>query len=164
VTQTSRREPTTCVLWSWTTDTPGAAAQARATLRCALDQLGYPEYLIEDSVLAVGELVANAVEHGVGPFELRLRRKGHSLLCEVEDHDPRLPGVPARYPAPAREPDLDDLGALCAGLTERGRGLLIVQELTQGRWGFRRTSRTAKAAWMALPDSVPVVRQPGAPD
>ncbi len=148
-----RREAVANVLWCWTTETPCAPAQARRSLRCALDQLGYPQPLIDDAVLAAGELIANAVEHGVGPYELRLRRgSGGELLCEVEDHDPRLPVIPrSRQPLPSGGRDLQDLDALCAELAERGRGLQIVDRLSEGRWGFRRESGTAKVAWMVLP-------------
>ncbi len=55
------------VVWRWTSCTPSAPAQARAALRCALDQLGYDGEVISDAVLAVSEFVANATEHAVGP-------------------------------------------------------------------------------------------------
>jgi anti-sigma regulatory factor (Ser/Thr protein kinase) len=153
MTVTRRRGTVASVLWRWTAETDCAPAQARRALRCALDQLGFPQPVIEDAVLAAGELVANAVEHGVGPYELRLRRKsGGELLCEVEDHDPHLPAIPQpRRPVSSDVSDLQDLDALCAALEERGRGLQIVDRLSQGRWGFRRASGPAKVAWMVLP-------------
>lgn len=148
----------TYVLWRWTSATPGAPARARTALRCALGQLGYQDALIDDAVLAVAEFIANAIEHGAGPYELRLRLTGGQVLCEVEDHDPRLPEV---LPPPV-EPlyALHDgdrgggLDALCARLAVRGRGLRIVHELSSGCWGFRQTSRMTKAAWVALPRDV----------
>ncbi|WP_240958477.1 ATP-binding protein [Streptomyces chilikensis] len=99
MTVTRRREAVASVLWCWTAETPHAPPQARRSLQCALDQLGYPQPLIDDAVLAVGELVANAVEHGVNPYELRLHKEsGGELLCEVEDHDPCLPVLPQSRP------------------------------------------------------------------
>ncbi|MGW0734458.1 ATP-binding protein [Streptomyces sp. NPDC002851] len=146
----------THVIWRWTSCTPGAVACARAALRCALDQLGFSGEAISDSVLAVSELVANAVEHAQGPYELRLRRTAADLICEVMDGDPRIPSVPASVvsapfvPVPhARGGGLD---ALLTVLSERGRGLQVVEQLTCGVWGFRVLKRErAKVAWMAIP-------------
>ncbi|MFF3147676.1 ATP-binding protein [Streptomyces sp. NPDC057927] len=143
------------VLWCWTSCTPDASSQARAALRCALDQLGFDGEVISDAVLAVSELVANATEHAVGPYEMRLRRTAAEVICEIEDHDPRipkLPAVPAARPfSPAEEHRGGGLDALCALLSERGRGLHIVHELTKGAWGFTRGTRSTKTAWLVLP-------------
>ncbi len=142
------------VLLRWGSCSPGVPAQARAALRCALDQLGYDDEVISDAVLAVSELVANATEHAVGPYELRLRCTAAEVICEVEDGDPRIPEVPAFPVAPLYEPVEEHRGggldALCVLLAESGRGLHIVQELTKGAWGFTRV-RNAKTAWVALP-------------
>lgn len=143
-----------CVVWRWTSCTPDAPAQARAALRCALDQLGFEGEVISDAVLAVSELVANAIEHAVGPYEMRLRRTAAEVICEVEDHDPRMPTIPEfREEAPFSPTEGDrggGLEALSALLSERGRGLRIVHELTKGAWGFRSRKGT-KTAWLALP-------------
>ncbi|MEV0599856.1 ATP-binding protein [Streptomyces sp. NPDC050315] len=149
------------VVWRWTSCTPDGAARARAALRCALDQLGCDGEVISDAVLAVSELVANAVEHAVGPYELRLRRTATEIICEVEDHDPRLPDIPALPATPPFSPTEEGRGggleALCTLLSERGRGLHIVDELAKGAWGFRSEQET-KGAWLALP--MPLLRMP----
>ncbi|WP_329462072.1 ATP-binding protein [Streptomyces sp. NBC_01431] len=142
------------VVWRWTNCTPSPTTRARAALRCALDQLGYEGEVISDAVLAVSELVANATEHAVGPYEMRLRSTAAEVICEIWDCDPRVPELPA-FPAaapfaPVEEGRGGGLDALCALLSERGRGLLIVNELTKGAWGFRREARS-KAAWLAIP-------------
>ncbi|MGW3627530.1 ATP-binding protein [Streptomyces sp. NPDC000880] len=153
---TSHRAPgvTPSVVWRWTSCTPNAPAQARAALRCALDQHGYDGEVISDVVLAVSEFVANATEHAVGPYEMRLRCTAVEVICEVEDHDPRIPEIPALPAvapyAPAEEDRGGGLEALCSLLSERGRGLHIVHELTEGAWGFRSRSGT-KTAWLAFP-------------
>lgn len=140
--------PGPVILWRWTRYTPDAPAHARTALRCALRQLGYDGEAIDDAVLAVSEFVANAIEHAVGPYEMRLRRTAAEVLCEVQDHDPRIPEIPASVPCSLA-------GATCCGdldsLSVRGRGLRIVHELTRGAWGFTKVSATAKAAWLALP-------------
>uniref|UniRef100_UPI003D71E8A2 ATP-binding protein n=1 Tax=Actinacidiphila sp. bgisy167 TaxID=3413797 RepID=UPI003D71E8A2 len=88
---------------------------------------------------------------------LPLRRTATEVICEVEDHDPRIPEIPA-LPASAPFTPTDEhrgagLTALCALLSERGRGLHIVHELSNGAWGFHRGKRT-KSAWVALPTTL----------
>ncbi|MZG18553.1 ATP-binding protein [Streptomyces sp. SID5914] len=151
---------TSCVVWRWTSCTPDAPAQARAALRCALDQFGFDGEVISDAVLAVSEFVTNASQHAVGPYEMRLRRTAAEVICEVEDHDPRIPEVPA-FPDtapfdPVEENRGGGLEALCTQLSESGRGLHIVHELTKGAWGFRSRKGT-KTAWFALPTELPPV-------
>ncbi|MGW1528442.1 ATP-binding protein [Streptomyces sp. NPDC002159] len=148
---------TPCVLWRWTSCIPDVPAQARAALRCALDQLGFESEVINDAVLAVSEFVTNATQHAVGPYEMRLRRTAAEVICEVEDHDPRIPEIPA-FPAmapyaPAAQNRGGGLAALYMLLSERGRGLHIVHELTKGAWGFHSQKRT-KTAWFVLPGVV----------
>ncbi|MFI7070369.1 ATP-binding protein [Micromonospora sediminicola] len=41
---------------------------------------------LDDFVLAVNELITNAVRHGGGQGRLRLWRRGGDLVCEVADH------------------------------------------------------------------------------
>lgn len=143
-----------CVVWRWTSSTPNATAQARTALRCALVELGFGCEVMSDAVLAASELVTNATRHAAGPYEMRLRRFAEGFICEVEDHDPRIPEIPA-FPvkapyAPCEENRGGGLDALCAVLSERGRGLHIVHELTGGAWGFCGRAET-KAAWFVLP-------------
>lgn len=149
-----RRSPV--VLWRWTGYTPEAAIRARTALFCALDQLGYDADLIDDIVIAVSELVANAIEHAVGPYEMRLRMAGEEVICEVDDHDPRLPKVPPFIVGPMCEAKEQHRGggleALASTLAERGRGLRIVHVLTKGAWGFR-VSGPTKTAWLTIPDT-----------
>jgi hypothetical protein len=85
---------------------------------------------------------------------MRLRRTAAEVICEVEDHDPRIPETPA-FPtaapyAPAEENRGGGMEALCAVLSESGRGLHIVHELTKGAWGFR-SRKGKKTAWFVLP-------------
>ncbi|MFS7873063.1 ATP-binding protein [Streptomyces asiaticus] len=142
------------VLWRWRDGEPVAPARARAVLGRTLSDLGYGGESVSDAVLAVSELVANAIEHAVGPYELWLRRTALDVICEVVDHDPRIPEIPpfavGALFAPVEEDRGGGLEALCTLLSERGRGLHIVHELTVGAWGFRRLLG-AKAAWIALP-------------
>ncbi|GAA3191601.1 ATP-binding protein [Actinocorallia longicatena] len=70
---------------------------------------------IDDVVLIVDELVANAVVHGRGPIRLRLLLDGLMLRGEISDHSPVAAPTNTRT---SREEDAED-----------GRGLLLVAAL-----------------------------------
>ena len=82
-------------------------------------------------MLATSELVTNAVLHGTGPLELRLRTHGTEVLLEVLDS--------ATFHPRKLRPSVDD---------EHGRGLQIVAALAD-RWGTRGTE-DGKAVWCVL--------------
>lgn len=89
----------------------------------------------EAAVLAVSELVSNAVLHASavpGEIQLRLEARGGTLRIEVEDCDPRPPVV---GPAAAEH--------------DRGRGLLIVDRLS-ARWGWSAIPENGKSVWCDL--------------
>ncbi|GAA3491762.1 hypothetical protein GCM10018987_58450 [Streptomyces cremeus] len=82
------------------------------------------------------------------------------MLCGVQDGDPQIPQVPA-FPAvapfePAPAARGGGLDALLELLSERGRGMRIVNQLTKRAWGFRRDGSGAavKVAWMVVPGGV----------
>lgn len=52
-----------------------------------------------DFVLAIHELVTNAVRHGGGAGNLHLLRQGDVLVCEVVDHGNGADDLPVRLPA-----------------------------------------------------------------
>ena len=143
------------LLYRWTDHTPDALFQARVALREAAAEHGLSGEAIGDAVMVGSELMANAVEHGCGPYELRLRREENILLCEVVDHDPRLPEVLIVSPQPASVPHAGPVSRTTpdpalSQLGERGRGLFIVNEVSRGAWGMRTTGRQ-KIAWCAIP-------------
>ncbi|WP_344568287.1 hypothetical protein [Streptomyces axinellae] len=45
----------------------------------------------------------------------------------------------------------EGLDTLVTMLSERGRGLGMLDELAGGTWGFRRVGVASKAAWFAIP-------------
>ncbi|MCC5033492.1 ATP-binding protein [Streptomyces sp. WAC 00631] len=148
--------PLPFVVWRWTEQTHNAAVQARTALGCALDQLGCVGEAASDVVWAVSELVANAVEHAVGPYEMRLRPcEEQGIVCEVEDGDPRIPPLPNCSKGNPLSLLEENRGggsdALWAVLSEHGRGLRIVHYLTHGHWGFQGWE-SGKVAWVRLPD------------
>ena len=116
-------------LWSLPPDA-AAAGVARRVLRQRCSSL--PNPLLEDALLLVTELVANAIRHGQGPVTLALIPRQDRLRVEVTDASaarprPRTSGVEA----------------------ESGRGLQIVDVLAS-RWGAVPRQPTGKSVWFEL--------------
>jgi serine/threonine-protein kinase RsbW len=73
---------------------------------------------LDDFVIAVHELIGNAVRHGGGRGRLHLRRDGDTLVCDVTDNGP---GFATAVPAATAPPSPHTLG---------GRGLWLARQLT----------------------------------
>ncbi|MFI6655471.1 ATP-binding protein [Streptomyces sp. NPDC050523] len=100
------------------------------------------DQLRDDALTVVSELVANAVLHGPGgdagggvesEVLLRLKRRPAHLMCAVTDRGETLPSP----------------GHLDASLEEGGRGLIIVEALSQ-HWGWTRCNPVGKTVWAML--------------
>jgi serine phosphatase RsbU (regulator of sigma subunit)/anti-sigma regulatory factor (Ser/Thr protein kinase) len=98
---------------------PEVAAHARAFTYGVLASWQVGEQITDTGVLAVSELVANAVMHGRPPVSLRLRRTDRRLIIDVSDTSDHLPRRRL-----ARETDED------------GRGIGIIAALASS-WGSR---------------------------
>ncbi|WP_128428432.1 SpoIIE family protein phosphatase [Streptomyces cyaneus] len=101
------------------------------------------ERLVDDAVVAVSELVTNAVVHAGTDVELtcRLEEDTGALVVEVLDHHPSRAPRDAEIEAPYETP-------------EYGRGLRLVSRLAES-WGV--TYRTgAKIVWARLPAEDPI--------
>ncbi|MEV8015281.1 ATP-binding protein [Streptomyces sp. NPDC086554] len=126
---------------------------ARAALRAEFVRLEVSGEIAQDAVLAVSELVANAAEHACGPYSVCLRSTPQELICEVHDGSHQMPAMEPSASSVPFEPEEADRGggldALCEVLSERGRGLGIVNYLSRGSWGVRRTS-VGKCIWVAV--------------
>lgn len=108
-----------------------ACAPDRSRVRCLrqitsayLDLWDLTGSVAEDVVIAVSELVSNAVLHGRGDVSLRIRYIGPELRIEVTDANPA--------PAELRKANDDE---------DSGRGLLLVAGLAQD-WGVTNGGRT----------------------
>jgi YesN/AraC family two-component response regulator len=108
-----------------------APGQARAVLREVLEQWDYGD-LVDDALLVLSELVANAVEHADAASVAVVNRGGQGLRIEVRDQGE---GVLTEQPEMAT--------------TERGRGLMIVSALARS-WGVQ-TAEKSKTVWVELP-------------
>ena len=106
-----------------------AAGAARRTTRGALTRW-HLRGLCAPVVLAVSELVGNAVRHGRPPVGMTLRRRGDSVRLEVHDAAP----APSSPPTPPGED------------AESGRGLLIVDAVATAS-GVQDIDGDGKVAW-----------------
>ena len=84
--------------------------------------------LPDDVVLATGELVSNAVEHGGGIARLHVEGAPGQIRVEVQDHHPTMCAPHG-----------------LAGDSERGRGLSIVEAVSDA-WGWE-PSDGGKTVW-----------------
>jgi len=120
------------------------ARRAREAAREVLAAWEIPGELADDVVLAVSELVTNAIVHGAPPVTMRLCRTSTQLIVEVVDGGVLLPR--------RRRPGQDN---------EHGRGLQVVASLSQ-QWGAR-PLEAGKCVWCSF-DLAPGEPQPsGAP-
>ena len=101
---------------------PESASAARGRARAALMTSGLRE-LADDADAIVSELVANAVRHARSPADIALITAGGALMIITAD---------ALREPPAMSADQD--GA------ESGRGLVIVDAITGGQWGWSTSS------------------------
>jgi PAS domain S-box-containing protein len=105
-----------------------AVRTARQLVGTTLRRWDVPARVIDDLILVVSELAANAVLHGRPPIQLRLRNGGSHVVLELHDTATYLPRK--------QRPTPDD---------EHGRGLQLVSSLCD-RWGTRPTA-DGKAVW-----------------
>jgi hypothetical protein len=131
--------PLTVLAGPWTVayrwpSVPGSVSAARRVLRRHLEQWGMIT-LADTAGLVLSELVTNALRHASGPddrlVETRYERlPDGSLRIEVHDTDVTKPQ--------RKEPSAD---------SDSGRGLLLVEALTSGRWGVSDRQGVGKMIW-----------------
>ncbi|WP_308165965.1 MULTISPECIES: ATP-binding protein [Actinomadura] len=149
---------------------PGCAGHARRVLAGALAAVGATRDVVADARLMVSELATNAYQHAGdhGPHELWLDHDGlGEARCAVFDaYAEAFSAAPAdAFADPLTDPLSDTrLPGYSWTSGDCGRGLSIVRELSEGRWGMQRAlSRLGppvrgKAVWFAVP-----ARGPGGP-
>lgn len=117
---------------------PSGVSQCRRSARMLLALWGVETHAQEAAVLALSELVGNAVQYGAAPIGVRLEldRWEGTLVGEVTDTGPG-------WPTPRDAGRLDELA-------EGGRGLLLVGLLCT-RWGVTRCAGgPGKSVWFCL--------------
>jgi anti-sigma regulatory factor (Ser/Thr protein kinase) len=118
------------------------ALRARALVEEALSGLGVECGIVRDAMLMISELATNAFQHAsrYGPHELWIAVVGDEAVCAVFDRRP-----------------MDDFSRDLTFSGDCGRGLAIVAELSEGRWGIERAESrlrhgaVGKAVWFARP-------------
>ncbi|GGK01043.1 hypothetical protein GCM10010123_33840 [Pilimelia anulata] len=101
----------------------------RHLLSTAAGSAGLANQSLDDFVLAVNELVTNAVRHGGGTGRLRLWRASEGLCCEVADAGTGLPGD---HPVGRERPRTDVAGGWGMWLARR---LSTAMSVTTGAAG-----------------------------
>lgn len=95
----------------------GGLVSLRAAVAAHGSRLGLAGERLDDLLLVAHELASNAIQHGGGRGQLRLRRQEDVVACQVDDWGDGLPdGADAGLLTPTP-------GAL------RGRGLWLVRQL-----------------------------------
>ncbi|GAB6985848.1 response regulator [Nocardioides pyridinolyticus] len=115
-------------------DDLSSVADARRFVKAQLRQWGIGEPL-DDALLVVSELAANALTHARSSYSIRLSATSHVLRIEVDDT-----GVGTPEPQPLTEDE------------EHGRGLHLVDALAAS-WGMESAASGGKRVWaeLALP-------------
>ncbi len=96
---------------------PLAVADMRGSTAAFLGRAGLTGPIADNVVLVVSEFITNAIEHGLGVIELRLRAVGGTLTVSVTDENPA--------PAVLQQAGPDDIS---------GRGMALVAALAD-KWG-----------------------------
>jgi anti-sigma regulatory factor (Ser/Thr protein kinase) len=98
----------------------GSLYALRSTVAAHASEAGLPPARIDDLVIVVHELAANAVRHGAGHGQVRLWADGHGVNCQVSDHGPEQDD---EQPQPAARPDV------VVWESGKGHGLWLVRHL-----------------------------------
>jgi anti-sigma regulatory factor (Ser/Thr protein kinase) len=116
---------------------------ARRFARNVMDEWGLSA-CVEDAVIVIGELVANAAQHALESDSrdetratawLGLVRRQQAVICAVADPSPCAP-------------TLQDPG----DLSESGRGMQIIEALSAS-WGYSHPQPAGKMVWARVPTS-----------
>lgn len=113
--------------WALYVDDARAAVDARSRFVEFLQSAGCDDDFINKAELIFGELLGNVVRHAPGPVEISVDAGDDEMILHVIDSGPPLVPVTRRLP--------EDV------LSERGRGLFIVEQLATAVHIERESSR-----------------------
>jgi anti-sigma regulatory factor (Ser/Thr protein kinase) len=111
----------------------GTLHTLRAAVQACASRVGVAGHRVDDMVLAIHELAANAVQHGAGGGRLRIWDLAGALRCQVDDgapafDDPAAPGADPRDGKATEPTGPSGLSMLSAWITP-GHGLWVVQQV-----------------------------------
>ena len=106
----------------------------RADVQVLASRIGFPDHRVEDMVLAIHELAANAVHHGAGAGRLRIWNLAGALHCQVDDGPPAFggPAAPGAGDGDGRATETESAsspGAVSSWRATPGHGLWVVQQV-----------------------------------
>ncbi len=148
-------------------------AEARSAIRTALARAQVGKLTVGDFTAAAGELLANAVQHGRPPAQLRLWIRTDRLVCTVHDHGPGFDDPLAGYIPPpgtgayggaglwlARQtcdrldmrPDIDGFGVRVTTFLDRYHGNTSMTSARARAEHARRRAQSARARALELAD------------
>ena len=111
-----------------------SVGDARRFLSTIAAECAVPPETVDVGMLAVSELVTNALLHGTPPVEVQIDVTTDLMRVEVLDASDRRPEIVPAAPA----------------TSDRGRGLAIVEALTDD-WGYHgRADAPGKTVWFEL--------------
>ena len=119
---------------------PHAPSMARRTVTATLGEAGLHDQ-VDTAALLVSEVATNALRHGGGPEELIIEIDAEGVSVGVTDGSPQPPHE-ERSAGPGA------VRVVGGGLTESGRGLLLVDMLADS-WGWR-PEAGGKLVWFRL--------------
>jgi two-component sensor histidine kinase len=106
----------------------------RADVQVHASRAGFPCHQVEDMVLAIHELAANAVRHGAGAGRLRIWNLAGTLHCQVDDGLSAF-GAPAAPGANHEDGEATETGSpsspsvVSPWQATPGHGLWVVQQV-----------------------------------
>jgi anti-sigma regulatory factor (Ser/Thr protein kinase) len=101
----------------------GSIGSVRRAVERHSARVGLSDPALYRFVVAVHEIVTNAVRHGGGRGRLRLWLEGHRLICRVTDAGT---GIPDERRTPAPRPDPGTIGGWGLWLAREGCDMLTV--------------------------------------
>jgi anti-sigma regulatory factor (Ser/Thr protein kinase) len=129
----------------------GTLHTLRAAVQSCASRFGLAGHRVDDMVLAIHELAANAVQHGAGAGRLRIWDLAGALRCQVDDgasafDDPGAPQVADPGDIEAAERAGPPVLSMLSAWITPGHGLWVVQQVadqlrvTSGPWGTTATA------------------------
>ena len=112
----------------------GTLHMLRADVQVLASRTGFPDHRVEDMVLAIHELAANAVRHGAGAGRLRIWNLAGALHCQVDDGPPAFggPAAPGAGHGDGGATETESpsrLSAVSSWQATHGHGLWVAQQV-----------------------------------